>query len=354
MTPDSLKSDLHRYLKEARAALIWKLDGLSDYHVRRPLTAHGTNLLGLVKHLTGCEIGYFGYVFDRPFPDPPRWLSDTEDPTVDMWATAAESRVQIVDRYRQACAHSDTTIAALGLEHEGVVPGWPEERRHVTLHHVLVHMLAETSRHAGHADILRETVDDRAGLHAGRTGLPTDDAGYWLALRRRIEHAARSAAGPGPAVSVRQMTDDEYAVATATRQAASVEELARHMPEAQARERFDRTTAALLPQRQHTPGHQLVTALDDTATAVGYAWLGPDPRQSAGTVWLYDIHVFETARGRGYGRALLAAVEGLARDGGAETLALNVNSTNRRAVDLYRAAGYRSESSFLSKRLRGQ
>ncbi len=82
----SEKDILHRYLDEAREALRWRLDGLSEYDVRRPLTPHGTNLLGLVKRLSGCEMGYFGAVFGRPFPDPPAWLS-SDVPDADMWAT---------------------------------------------------------------------------------------------------------------------------------------------------------------------------------------------------------------------------------------------------------------------------
>ncbi len=60
------KADLLRYLQASRDALLWKLDGLSEYDVRRPLTPTGTNLLGLVKHTAGVEIGYFGEVFGRP------------------------------------------------------------------------------------------------------------------------------------------------------------------------------------------------------------------------------------------------------------------------------------------------
>lgn len=174
--------------------MLGKLDGLSEYDIRRPLTAHGTNLLGLIKHLTGCEIGYFGYVFARPFPDPPLWLIEEDgDPTRDMWATADEARRDIVGLYRRACAHSNMTIAALDLEAQGDIPTWPEQRRRVTLHDVLVHMLSETARHAGHADIVRELIDGSAGLHVDRTGLPDADPLYWPRLRQQIEDSARSA-----------------------------------------------------------------------------------------------------------------------------------------------------------------
>ena len=73
MATSDPKTDLHRYLNEGREALLWKLDGLSEYDIRRPLTPTGTNLLGLVKHLAAMEIGYFGDVFDRPLPDRPVW-----------------------------------------------------------------------------------------------------------------------------------------------------------------------------------------------------------------------------------------------------------------------------------------
>jgi uncharacterized damage-inducible protein DinB len=185
----SLKADLHRYLQQARDAVVWKLTNLSEYDVRRPLTPTGTNLLGLVKHLTGCEIGYFGYVFDRPIAEPPAWLTDNAEANVDMWATSAESRDEILEQYRRACAHSDATIAALDLGAPGTVPTWPEHRRAVTLHEILVHMLAETSRHAGHADIVRELIDGVTG-RSPDIPAPTTDPAYWAAHRDRVERAA--------------------------------------------------------------------------------------------------------------------------------------------------------------------
>ncbi|WP_020672269.1 DinB family protein [Amycolatopsis nigrescens] len=193
------KADLHRYLQEARDALLWKLDGLSEYDVRRPLTPTGTNLLGLVKHLTGVEIGYFGETFGRPVEQLPPWLVDLEsaesaDPTVDMWATAEESREEIIGYYRRACAHSDATIDGLALDAAGRVEPWPEHLRAVTLHRILVHVLAETHRHAGHADIVRELVDGAAGMVAGNENLPEVDRRWWAEHRDRLERVARAAA----------------------------------------------------------------------------------------------------------------------------------------------------------------
>src|SRR5262249_30470822 len=64
------KADLHRYLDAARDALVWKLDGLSEYDIRRPMVPTGTNLLGLIKHVASVEIGYFGETFGRPSEEP--------------------------------------------------------------------------------------------------------------------------------------------------------------------------------------------------------------------------------------------------------------------------------------------
>jgi hypothetical protein len=85
----------------AREALLWKLDGLAEYDVRRPLTPTGTNLLGLVKHLAGVELWYFGDAFGRPPGERP-WSADDARNNADFWATADESRDQIAGMYRQA------------------------------------------------------------------------------------------------------------------------------------------------------------------------------------------------------------------------------------------------------------
>jgi uncharacterized damage-inducible protein DinB len=189
------KADLHRYLRAARDTMRWKLEGLSEYDVRRPLTPTGTNLLGLIKHLAGGEQGYFGACLGREFGEPLPWLEavdDGSDPNADMFATAAESRDDVLSLYSRVAEFADTTISELPLDAPGVVPWWPEDRRYVTLHLLLVHMIAETNRHAGHADILREGLDGAAGLRAGVSNLPEQD---WAAYRERVDQQARTAAG---------------------------------------------------------------------------------------------------------------------------------------------------------------
>jgi uncharacterized damage-inducible protein DinB len=165
MNDEEPKAELRRYLQISRDALLWKLEGLGEYDVRRPLVPTATNLLGLVKHVASVEAGYLGDTFGRPFPEPLPWLAPDAEPNADMWATPDESRSQITDLYRRVWAHSDATVDALPLDATGRVPWWPPERNEVTLHRVLVHMIAETNRHAGHADILRELIDGRTGDH---------------------------------------------------------------------------------------------------------------------------------------------------------------------------------------------
>ena len=194
MSGSDPKAELRRYLQSARDALLWKLDGLAEYDVRRPMVATGTNLLGLVKHVASVEAGYFGATFDRPFPEPLPWLDDGAEPNADMWATAEQSREQIVELYHRVWVHSDATIDTLALDAVGRVPWWPSERSEVTLHRILVHMIAETDRHAGHADIVRELIDGAVGLRADNDNLPPVDQTWWGSYRIRLEQVAQQAA----------------------------------------------------------------------------------------------------------------------------------------------------------------
>ena len=191
----SEKDDLHRYLQEGREALLWKLEGVPEYDARRPLVPTGTNLLGLVKHTAGTEAGYLGDVFGRPFPEPLPWMAEDAEDDADLWATPAESRADIVALYRRVWAHSDATVADLPLDVLGTVPWWRPQSRVVTLHRILLHVVAETHRHAGQADLVRELVDGSAGHRQGFSNLPDHDADWWVAHHDRLERAAREAGG---------------------------------------------------------------------------------------------------------------------------------------------------------------
>jgi uncharacterized damage-inducible protein DinB len=188
------KDILKQYLQTQRETLLWKLDGASERDIRRPMTQTGTNLLGIVKHVASVEIGYFGDCFGRPSGEPLPWFEDGAPDNADMWATASESRESIIALYHRSWEHSDRTIDELELDAVGDVPWWSEERRTVTLHTILVHMITETARHAGHADILRELIDGAAGYMEGGSNLPDHDAQWWADYVEQLERAAEDAA----------------------------------------------------------------------------------------------------------------------------------------------------------------
>jgi hypothetical protein len=174
------KRIIHQYLDKHRTALLAKLDGADERAVRWPMTRTGTNLLGLVKHVAGIELGYFGDVFDRPSHIRLPWLDEGAETNADMWATAEESREEIVALYLRAAVHADATIEALTLGSPGRVPWWsPPERQQVTL----------------------QLIDGAAGDNNGE--LPDQTANQWATYRLQLQEAAAEAArrtemgGPG-------------------------------------------------------------------------------------------------------------------------------------------------------------
>jgi Protein of unknown function (DUF664) len=191
-----LKEELHRQLQASRTALLSRLDDLSEYDLRRPMTATGTNLLGLVKHLAGLEYVYLGESFNRPAPETMSWIEDGSIwENADMWAQPGESSEYLIGLYRRACAHADLAIADLDLEAPGSVAHWPADRRGTTLGVLLIRMVAETAQHAGHADIIRELIDGRAGPDDGAF-----DESYWRKYAAQIQAAADTfATTAGPA-----------------------------------------------------------------------------------------------------------------------------------------------------------
>ncbi|MGW8630724.1 DinB family protein [Streptomyces sp. NPDC055793] len=192
MIDEFAKHILHGRLRRDREALLWKLDGLSEYDARRPLTVTGTNLLGLVKHVANVEARYFGEVFDRPSPESlPRWQDHDGG---DQWAAEGETHDQIIGFYRRTWEHSDATISELPLDAPGHVPWWREPSPNTNLFAILVHVLGETNRHAGHADILREGLDGRTGMRAEHEQRIDEEAR--AAYCARIEQSARAATGP--------------------------------------------------------------------------------------------------------------------------------------------------------------
>ena len=199
MIDEFAKEHLHDRLRRIREALVWKLEGLSEYDARRPLVASGTNLLGLVKHRAFSDARYLGEVFGRPFPDTVPLGSEPGAWERNHWAEAHETREDIVGLYRRVWRHTDETVNTLSIDAPGRVPWWPQPD--VRLFNMMVHVLNETTRHTGHADILREQLDGSVGKEPHSAPLHGHDPAYWADRYARIEQAAAQAAErePGPA-----------------------------------------------------------------------------------------------------------------------------------------------------------
>ena len=151
---ESLRASLDRH----RDVVLWKIEGLDDAALRRPMTPSGTSLLGLVKHLGAVEYGWFCETFDRPTEPLP---FDPDDPDADLRVRPDETTDEVVAFYRRARAAADAVIEELDVDDVGTA--WFGET--VSLRWVLIHMIEEVARHAGHLDILRELVDGSTGDH---------------------------------------------------------------------------------------------------------------------------------------------------------------------------------------------
>jgi uncharacterized damage-inducible protein DinB len=152
------KQSLHVSLDRHRDVVLWKLEGLDDDQLRRPMTPTGTNLLGLVKHLAAVEYGWFCETFGREVEPLP---FDEDNENADLRVEPHESTADIVAFYGRARVAADRVIEKLDVDDVGTA--WFDET--VSMRWVLIHMIEETARHAGHMDILRELIDGTTGDH---------------------------------------------------------------------------------------------------------------------------------------------------------------------------------------------
>ncbi len=157
------KECLHVSLDRHRDAILWKLEGLDDEALRREMTPSGSNLLGIVKHLAWVEYGWFCDTFGRDHEE----LADdveyllTVDENADMRAVPNETTADILSLYARARVAADQVIQELDVDVIGTA--WFGDP--VSMRWVLIHMIEETARHAGHVDILRELIDGMTGDH---------------------------------------------------------------------------------------------------------------------------------------------------------------------------------------------
>jgi uncharacterized damage-inducible protein DinB len=166
------KETLVAFLQKQRNLYLWKLEGLSDEDLRRPMVPSGTNLLGMLKHLAAVEYMWFCQTFGREMEPLP---FDDDDPDADLRVAPHETTQDIYDFYARARAAADAVIDEVALEDEGT--SWAGDA--CSLRWVIVHMIEEVARHAGHADIVRELIDNRTGYLPGyeMTVVPDSDGG---------------------------------------------------------------------------------------------------------------------------------------------------------------------------------
>jgi len=164
--PDGLGGELDTlvgFLEFLRATLAWKTDGLGEQALRRRHPPSSISLGGMLHHLAFVEDYWFGHRLCGLEPAPPwRTVDWDADPDWDWHVADDLDQVTIRERWRSAVEQSRTHLRELLAEGDlGTV-----ERRSpptVSVRWVLVHMIEEYARHAGHADLLRESIDGLTG-----------------------------------------------------------------------------------------------------------------------------------------------------------------------------------------------
>jgi uncharacterized damage-inducible protein DinB len=144
------------FLDWYRTVVEHKVQGLSIDDARRVMTPTGLSPLGIVAHLAAVEIGWFAETFAGE-PIDPVWDDHgsfrlREDDSVDS----------ILAEYREAVTRS-TSVVEAASSLDDLSAQRDEYRGHVSLRWILVHMIEETARHAGHLDVMREAIDGRTG-----------------------------------------------------------------------------------------------------------------------------------------------------------------------------------------------
>lgn len=183
-------AQLREYLNDAREAILWKCEGLSDAQARTPLTPTGTHVMGLLLHLAVTESECFIACLGREIENPViRDIIAAEDAQADFLPPPNMALVDAVNIYRETTAAADAVLDELELDSPAVVPWWIKHR-HTTVERLLVHMIAESHRHAGHLDIVREQLDGFSGLRPSAPNIPDLTPDQWKEQRLRMKELA--------------------------------------------------------------------------------------------------------------------------------------------------------------------
>lgn len=190
---DARGAQLREYLNDAREAILWKCEGLSDAQARTPLTPTGTHVMGLLLHLAVTESQYFISCFGREIENRViQGVIEAEEAQADFLPPSNMTLADAVTIYRETTAAADAVLDELELDSPAVVPWWIKHR-HTTVERLLVHMIAESHRHAGHLDIVREQLDGFIGLRPSAPNIPDLTPDQWEEQRLRMNALADGA-----------------------------------------------------------------------------------------------------------------------------------------------------------------
>ena len=145
---------LSAFLDRYRETILWKLDGLTTEQASARLVPSASTLLGIVKHLAYVERGWFPIYFAGGPVNYP-WPENEPDQDIDFRVSATDTIESVSALYEQEIARSREIVDGASLDDLSK----EQDRGPRTLRWIMVHMIEETARHAGHADILREQID---------------------------------------------------------------------------------------------------------------------------------------------------------------------------------------------------
>jgi Protein of unknown function (DUF664) len=162
------RADVLQFLSAQRSSVLAIVAGLDDAAMRRAIVPSGWTPIGMVEHLAHAERLWFQHVVagrTTPRPWPPADDDDGDDGDDEAGFDSAHPPSEVIAFYRDQCARSDAVLAGTSLmaRPSGQVPPDMQDEIH-DVHSIVLHMIEETARHAGHLDIARELIDGRTGL----------------------------------------------------------------------------------------------------------------------------------------------------------------------------------------------